>query len=40
MKKDTKSERYINKKGRYSRYWSQSYVSALTDHVVGEKSMQ
>ena len=40
MKNDIRSERHVGRKGRYSRFWSQSYVNALIDYVVGSQDMR
>ena len=40
MKNDIRSERHIGRKGRYSGFWSQSYVNALIDYVVGNQDMR
>ena len=40
MKDDIRGERHVGRKGRYSRFWSQSYVNALIDYVVGSQDMR
>ena len=40
MKDDIRSERYINKNGRYHDYLNSSYVSALIDSIVQNDNMQ
>ena len=40
MKNDTRSERYVNRGGRYYKFWSISYMCAMIDSVVGDQTME
>ena len=40
MKNNIRSERYVNRDGRYDDFWCMSYINKLIDHIVGDQDMQ
>lgn len=40
MKDDIRSQRYVNRNGRYYEFWSMSYIGALIDDIVADQPMQ
>lgn len=40
MKHDSRSERHVSRRGRYSKFWNPAYVCALIDDIVGNHEMR